>query len=103
MQHHKKGKKFGRTKGKRAHFLRNLVNDLVRCGRIETTEARAKAIRPITEKLVSIAKKQDLAHRRLLVSRMGNRRIAQKMYEEFGPKYQSRPGGYTRIIKLTKA
>ena len=76
------------------------MNDLVRVGKIETTEARAKAIRPAAERLVTIAKKQTLASRRLIISRVGNAKIAQKLYGELGPRYQSRSGGYLRIVKL---
>ena len=100
MRHLKKGKKFNRLAGPRRSFLRNLANDLVRAGRIETTEARAKAIRPMVERLVSIAKKQDLAARRLLLQRVHNKDIAEKLYSELGPRYAERPGGYLRITKL---
>ncbi|HUZ92546.1 MAG TPA: 50S ribosomal protein L17 [Candidatus Paceibacterota bacterium] len=103
MRHLKKGKKFGRLKGQRAAFLRNLANDLVRAGRIETTETRAKAVRPIVEKLVTLAKRQTLASRRLIISRVHNTDIAEKLYHELGPKYAGRPGGYLRITKLAKA
>jgi large subunit ribosomal protein L17 len=103
MRHLKKGKKFNRLSGERRSFLRNLANDLVRAGRIETTEARAKAVRPIVERLVSIAKKQDLAARRLLLMRVHNKDIAEKLYSELGPRYALRPGGYLRIIKLARS
>jgi large subunit ribosomal protein L17 len=103
MRHLKEGKKFGRLAPRRKSFLRNLANDLVRTGKIETTEVRAKAIRPIVERLVTIAKKQTLANRRLIISRVHNARIAQKLYEELGPRYQNRAGGYLRIIKSGKS
>ncbi len=103
MRHLKKGKKFGRLKGPRQHFLRNLASDLIRKEKIETTETRAKAIRPIVEKLVTLAKKQNLASRRLLISRLHNARVAQKMYEDIGPRYLEKKGGYLRITKSSKA
>lgn len=103
MRHLKKGKKFGRLKGPRQHFLRNLASDLIRKEKIETTEARAKAIRPIVEKLVTLAKKQNLASRRLLIARLHNARVAQKMYKDIGPRYLDKNGGYLRIIKTSKA
>jgi large subunit ribosomal protein L17 len=103
MRHLKKGKKFGRLKGARASFLRNLANDLVRAGRVETTETRAKAIRPIVERLVTIAKAQTLASRRLLIQRVHNKDIAEKLYSELGPRYAERAGGYLRIVKLAKS
>jgi large subunit ribosomal protein L17 len=100
MRHLKKGKKFNRTRGARISFLRNLSNDLIRTGKIETTEARAKAIRPAVEKLVTFAKKQTLASRRIIVSRVHNQKIADKLYVEYGPRYADRKGGYLRITKL---
>jgi large subunit ribosomal protein L17 len=103
MRHSKKNKKFGRLRGDRIPFLRNLGNDLIRNGAIDTTEARAKAIRPKVERLVTHAKAQTLASRRLILSRVGNAKVAQKMYEEYGPRYQDRKGGYLRITKLGKS
>lgn len=103
MRHLKKGKKFHRITGRRKSFLRNLAKDLMRIGRIETTEARAKAVRPLVERFVSIAKKQDLASRRLLVSRLGNKSIVSKLLEEIAPRYKERSGGYLRITKLAKS
>ena len=100
MRHLKKGKKFGRLQGQRVSFLRNLANDLIRAGKIETTETRVKVIRPIVEKLITIAKGQDLAARRLLIKRVHNKDIAEKLYGELGPRYATRPGGYLRITKL---
>ncbi len=103
MRHLKKGKKFGRLIGDRRSFLRNLSNNLIRRGKIETTEARAKAIKPAVEKLITLAKKQNLSSRRLLLSKTHDPKITKKLYEELAPRYLSRPGGYLRIIKLSKA
>ncbi len=103
MRHRKKGKKFGRVTGKRRSFLRNLVSNLIRDERVETTEARAKAIRPLMEKLVTIGKKQDLAARRLLLRRLHNKDIVEKLYGELAPRYQERVGGYLRVVKSAKA
>ncbi len=103
MRHRKKGKKFGRLMGRRRSFLRNLASDLIRAGKITTTEARAKAIRPHVERLVTIAKKQNLASRRLLLSRVHNPKVVQKLFEEIGPRYQERSGGYLRIVKRAEA
>jgi len=100
MRHAKKGKKFGRLQGDRISFLRNLSNDLIRAGSIETTEVRAKVIRPQEEKLVTHAKKQTLAARRLILARVHNEKIAHKLYAEYGPRYAERKGGYLRITKL---
>lgn len=102
MRHLKKGKKFGRLRGPRISFMRNLANDLIRSGSIETTEIRAKAIRPVVEKLVTTAKKQTLAARRTLLSRVNNERVTAKLYNELGPRYAERRGGYLKITKIGK-
>lgn len=100
MRHRKEGKKFHRTRGERISFLRNLANDLIRAGKIETTEARVKAIRPIVERLITIAKGQNLASRRLLLSRVHDKNIVNKLLGDFAPRYAERQGGYLRITKL---
>ena len=100
MRHSKKGKKFNRLRGPRIHFMRNLANDLIRSGAVETTEARAKAVRPVVEKLVTAAKQQTLAARRVILSRVQNEKVAAKLYNELGPRYAERRGGYLRITKL---
>lgn len=102
MHHRKKGKKFHRLTGQRTSFLRNLVNNLIRDEKIETTEIRAKAIRPQAEKIITIAKKGDLAARRLLLSRVQDKKIVGKLIEEIGPRYKERKGGFLRIIKSGK-
>ncbi len=76
---------------------------MIRAERIETTESRAKAIRPIVECLVTHAKKQTLASRRLLLARLHNATVVHKLYEEIAPRYKDRNGGYLRIIKTMKA
>lgn len=103
MRHGVKGKKFGRLRSDRISFLRNISNDLIRAGSIVTTEARAKAVRPQVERLVTHAKKQTLAARRLLLSRIHNDKIVEKLYGELGPRYALRHGGYLRITKLSKS
>ncbi len=103
MRHLKKGKKFSRLRGPRRSFLRNLSNDLLRHEKIETTETRAKAIRPIVERYVSMAKRGDLASRRLLLSRLGNQKTVKKLMDEIAPRYAERKGGYLRILKLGRS
>lgn len=103
MRHRKKtSRKFHREKGPRKAFFRNLASDLIRKGSITTTEIRAKAIRPIVERLVTIAKRQDLASRRLVISRLGNKQVAERLFGEIAPRYKERPGGYLRITKSSK-
>lgn len=103
MRHLKKGKKFNRLRGPRISFMRNLANDLIRAGSVETTEVRAKAIRPVVEKLVTTAKKQTLAARRVIISRVHNEKVVVKLYNELGPRYAERRGGYLRITKLAQS
>lgn len=102
MRHRKEGKKFHRLAGRRRSFLRNLESDLIRSGKIETTVIRAKAVKPKVERLITIAKKQTLASRRLLLSRLHNPKVVKKLYEEIALRYADRKGGYLRITKLGK-
>jgi len=102
MRHQVKGKKFGREAARRQTFIRNLVANLVRYEKIETTETRAKAIRPRVERLITIGKKQDLAARRLLVQRLHNEKAAAKVFNDLAARYKDRSGGYTRITKVGK-
>ncbi|MDD5710633.1 MAG: 50S ribosomal protein L17 [Candidatus Colwellbacteria bacterium] len=99
MKHLKQGRKFGLKTGQRRSFLRILVHNLVMKGSIKTTEARAKEIRPRVEKLVTIAKKNDLAALKLLSERLP-KTSAYKLYHEVAPRYQGRKGGYLRIKKV---
>lgn len=101
MKHGDKKKKFGRETGQRRAFMQGLAANLILRGAITTTPARAKAVRPFVEQLVTIGKSQDLAGLRLLLSRLP-RGAALKVYYEIAPQYASRAGGYTRIIKSAK-
>ena len=101
MKHGIKIKKLGRKKNQREALMASLVEALVEHGRIETTEAKAKALRPVVEKLITKAKVDSVQNRRLLMSRLKNRpHTTKKLFDEIGPKYQDRSGGYTRILKL---
>jgi len=101
MRHLKKGRKFHRKKGQRKALLRNLINNLIVQEKIETTVAKAKEIKPLTEKLTTLAKKQNLAALRILLSRLP-KSAAQKLYYSVAPRYTNRKGGYLRIIKSAK-
>ena len=103
MQHRRVGRKFHRLKGQRVAFIRGLASNLIRAGRIETTVTRAKELRPIVEKLVTIARKGDLASRRLVISRLANAETARRLVEDIAPRYAERPGGYLRIQQLMGA
>ena len=98
MKHLKKGRKFGRKTGQRKAFMKILANNLVQRGRITTTEARAKELRPFVERLITFGKKQNLHGLRLLLKKLP-KDTAYKMYHEIAPRYSERSGGYTRIIK----
>lgn len=101
MKHHKSFRKFGREKNQRVAFVRGLLINLIRHGRIETTLARAKEIRPFVEKLVTLAKEDTVARRRLVASRLINQDAeTAKLFAEYAPKYKAVAGGYTRILKL---
>jgi large subunit ribosomal protein L17 len=101
MKHHKAFRKFGREKNQRKAFVRSLLVNLIRHGRIETTLARAKEIRPAVEKLVTLAKEDSVPRRRLIMSRLMNQDPeTQKLFKEYAPKFKDVDGGYTRILKL---
>ena len=101
MRHHDSIKKFGRQKGEREALIRSLVVSLVSHEKITTTEAKAKALRPIVEKMISKARENTVANVRLIKSRLNNNtEITSKLVKEIAPKYKDRKGGYTRITKL---
>ena len=101
MRHHNTNRKFGRQSGQRAELLRSLTVSLITHGKIKTTEARAKSLRPAIERMVTRARAADIATLRLLKSRLGNdERATTKLMKEIAPKYKDRKGGYTRITKL---
>src|SRR3989344_6112906 len=99
MRHHNAKKKFGRKRNQRVALLRSLAYSLALKGKIKTTEPKAKDLRPYMEKLVTLGKKQTLASRRMLESRVGPR-AAKKIAAELALTYKERLGGYTRITKL---
>jgi len=101
MRHHNTNRKFGRERNVREALLRSLARNLVNEGRITTTLARAKELRPLVEKLVTHGKRGTLASRRILISRLGRMPEAKKIMETIAPRYTERHGGYTRIVKMT--
>ena len=101
MRHHNKNRKFGLQKGEREALVHSLVVALITHGKITTTEARAKTLRPTIEKMVTKARGATLADVRLLKSRLNNNtKITNMLVKEIAPKYADRKGGYTRITKL---
>lgn len=103
MRHHNNIRKFGRTKNQRHALIKGLMLALIAHGKIETTEAKAKELRPFIEKMVTKANIGTLASRRLVISRLYNLTSeANKLINEIAPKYKGRSGGYTRITKLPR-
>ncbi|NDE68102.1 50S ribosomal protein L17 [bacterium] len=102
MRHHSSLRKFGREKDQRNALVKSLMRSLVIHGRITTTLAKAKSIRPMVEKLVTKAKTGTLASRRLVIVRIGGEAETKALFDTIAPKYADRKGGYTRIIKLPR-
>ena len=100
MHHRKKGKILGRKKSHRDALIRNQAIAFFRHSKITTTQAKAKVLRSYMEKLITIGKKKNLASLRLIIKKIHSPKTAKKIVDEISPKYQSRPGGYLRIIKL---
>ena len=102
MKHARAGKKLGRDSAHRKALYSNLAGALITHGRIQTTEAKAKAVKPELEKLITLAKKGDLHARRRAISTLQHpdKGVIYKLFEEIAPRYTDRPGGYTRILKL---
>ena len=100
MRHRIGGRPFKRDKDHRRSLFRNLVTDLFRYERMETTEAKAKAIRGKAEKLITLAKRGDLHARRLANRQITDPAVTKKLFETLGPRYKERHGGYTRILKV---
>ena len=99
MRHRKGVKKMGRNGTHRRATLRNMTTSLFRYERIQTTEAKAKALRPFAEQLITLAKRGDLAARRLAAKQISDSEILQKLFGDIALRCADRPGGYTRILK----
>jgi large subunit ribosomal protein L17 len=100
MRHKVAGRKLGRSSAHRKALFRNLVTDLLNHEKITSTEAKAKEIRGLAEKMITLGKKGGLTSRRQALAYILNEDIAAKVFNELAPRYAERPGGYTRIIKL---
>ncbi len=102
MRHGKTGRKFNRTLKARKGLLKSLAVAIINEESIATTEAKAKELRPFIEKLVTIAKADTVASRRLVATKIGSGVVLTKMFKDIAPSFKDRKGGYTRIIKLPK-
>ncbi|MEK7580377.1 MAG: 50S ribosomal protein L17 [Patescibacteria group bacterium] len=100
MRHQKKGKILGREKDARQALKMALLKNFFIYGRLKTTLAKAKMIKPFVEKIITFGRNSDLNSRRKLINMVSDRVLAKKIIDEISPKYSNRKGGYTRIIKL---
>jgi large subunit ribosomal protein L17 len=101
MRHQKTRHKLSRDSAHRKALLMNLSREIIDHERIRTTHAKAKAVRPEVEKLITLAKRGDLHARRQAMARLGQDKfVVYKLFEEIAPRYTERPGGYTRVLKL---
>ncbi|BCX80509.1 large subunit ribosomal protein L17 [Methylomarinovum caldicuralii] len=99
MRHHKAGKHLNRTSSHRQLMFRNMAASLFRHELIKTTLPKAKELRRIAEPLITLAKEDNTARRRLAFARLRDKEMVTKLFEELGPRYRERPGGYVRILK----
>ena len=100
MRHQAKGRQLSRTSEHRRALLSNMATSLFLHGKVVTTEAKAKELRPYAEKLITLARRGDLHARRLVSSKIRERDALSRLFIEIGPRFAARPGGYTRILKL---
>lgn len=100
MRHLRKGKRLNRLSSSRRALLRDLAEALLERERIRTTDAKAKALRPFVEKIITRARRGNLHDRRLVARDIRDARVLRRLFKEIGPRYAARPGGYTRIVKV---
>ena len=100
MRHKKKGRKLGRKVGNRKALLRNLACELIIHKKIKTTDPKAKELRSFIEPLITLAKKDSLHARRLVIKKIPKKNVVRVLFKEIAPLFSARPGGYTRITKL---
>ena len=100
MRHQRTGKKLGRDSAHRKALYSNLAGALIQHGRIETTAAKAKAVKPFAEKMITLGKRGDLHARRQALAALRSNDIVHHLFAEVAPRFAERPGGYTRIIRI---
>ena len=100
MKHGVAGRKLGRASSHRRALYRNLVTDLLKREKIITTEAKAKEVRGLAEKMITLGKQSGLHSYRQALSYITDKKVTEKVFSELAPRYKERPGGYTRIVKL---
>jgi large subunit ribosomal protein L17 len=99
MRHQKSGRKLNRNSSHRKAMFRNMASSLIEHEIIKTTVPKAKELRRVAEPLITLAKEDSVAHRRLAFDRLRDREVVTKLFNELGPRYAERPGGYLRIMK----
>jgi large subunit ribosomal protein L17 len=100
MRHQRAGWKLGRDSAHRKALYSNLAGSLITHGRIRTTEAKAKAVKPFAEKMITLGKRGDLAARRQALAALRSNDVVHRLFADVAPRFAERPGGYTRIVKL---
>ena len=100
MRHNIAGRRLGRDSSHRQSMYRNLVTDLLKHEKITTTEAKAKEVQGMAEKMITLGKKSGLHAYRQALTVITDSKVTEKVFSELGPRYKERPGGYTRIVKL---
>ena len=100
MRHQRAGKKLGRDSAHRRSLYANLAGALIEHGRIRTTEAKAKAVKPLAEQMVTLGRRGDLAARRQAIATLRSKDVVHQLFADVAPRFVDRPGGYTRIVKL---
>jgi large subunit ribosomal protein L17 len=100
LRHHRAGKKLGRDSSHRKALYANLAGSLIEHGRIKTTEAKAKAVKPFAEQMITLGKRGDLAARRQAIAKLRSQDVVHVLFSEVAPRFAERPGGYTRIVKI---
>ena len=100
MRHQRSGKKLGRDSAHRKALYSNLAGALIEHGRIRTTEAKAKAVKPIAEKMITLGRRGDIAARRQATAYLRSNDVVHKLFSEVAPRFAERNGGYTRVVKL---
>jgi large subunit ribosomal protein L17 len=100
MRHQRAGKKLGRDSAHRKALYSNLAGALIEHGRIETTEAKAKAVKPFAERMITLGKRGDLHARRQALAALRSNDVVHQLFADVAPRFTERPGGYTRIVKI---
>jgi large subunit ribosomal protein L17 len=100
VRHQRAGKKLGRAPAHRRALYANLACSLIEHGRIRTTEAKAKAVKPFAEQMITLGKRGDLSARRQAIAQLRSQDAMRKLFDDIAPRFAERPGGYSRIVKL---